>query len=186
MQAAFTDGKLFFSTDQPGMFITDPEIYAANGQVVVRVRLGGFVKKGVQIDVDGDLYLTGRPSVRDNFLEFADLRPTVETDQALLRFAVALKTQELTDAVRRALRLDLSARFAGLRDKLVDSLTVKTSLVDGVPALCTTVDLGRIEVTSIEPHDAYLRVYVQTTALAAAYLPCPDAVVSHTTIAPAR
>jgi hypothetical protein len=35
------------------------------------------------------------------------------------------------------------------------------------------VDLGRVEVSDVFAHDAYLRLYVQATASAAAYLPFP-------------
>jgi hypothetical protein len=175
MGLAFPDGKLFFSTDQPHLYITDPEVFAAGGDVVVRVRIGGYVEQGVRVDVDGDLYLAGKPTVRDNFLEFPDLRPTVETDQALLKVAVALKEQALVDTVKKALRLDLSARLATVKQKLTDALTMEIGLVDGVAPLCTSVEIGRVAVDDIAVHDPYLRATVSTTAVFSASLPCPGA-----------
>jgi hypothetical protein len=175
MTLAFPDGRLVFSSSQPGLFITEPEVYAADGDVVVRVRLGGFVvgPGDVQIDVDGDLYLAGRPTVRDNFLEFPDLAPTVATEQALLKAALTLKEDELTAAVKKALRLDLSARLQAVRQKLEGALTKETVLVDGVAPLCTSVEIGRIAVSEVHVHDPYLRAVVTTTALFSASLPCP-------------
>ena len=173
MQAAFTRGKLFFSDDAPSLYVAEPEVFASDGQVVVRLKLGGFVEKGFRINIDGDLYLAGHPQVRDNFLELPDLKPTVDTSQALVHFAIAMKEGELTDAVRRALRLDLSARLAGLREKLVDAMTMRVNVADGVADLCTKVDVGRVEVESLFAHDQYLRLYVSTTAIASASLPCP-------------
>jgi hypothetical protein len=174
MTLAFPDGKLFFSTEQPRLYLTDPEVFSAGGDVVVRVRIGGTVEKaGIGVDLDGDIYLAGRPAVRDNFLEFPDLSPTVETDQALLKAALAFKEEELVTAVKKALRLDLSARLATVKQKLVDSLTMQKSLVDGVAPLCTRVEIGRIAVSDIAVHDPYLRATITATALLQASLPCP-------------
>ena len=174
MNRAFVDGKLFISTEQPALYIANPEVFSSAGDVVVRVQLGGYVEKaGLQIDVDGDLYLAGRPTVRDNFLEFPDLKPTVETDQALLKAALALKGDELVGAVKRALRLDLSARMRSVKQKLIDSLTMRTVVVEGVAPLCTRVDIGRISIDDIAVHDPYLRATVTATAMLSASLPCP-------------
>ena len=183
MMQAFPDGKLFFSTDNPGLYITDPRITSSAGDVVVAVRIGGFVEKGVRIDVDGDLFLTGRPTVRDNFLEFPDLKPTLETEQILLKAAIAMKEQELTVAVKKALRLDLSARMAAVKQKLIDGLSMDKVVVDGVPALCTRVEIGRLELKDIAVHDPYLRATVAVTALLSASLPCPSA-AKPTTLGP--
>jgi hypothetical protein len=122
--------------------------------------------------------LTGRPAVRDNFLELPDLKPTIETEQALLAMAIAIKEVELTTAVRKALRLDLSARLASVKQKLVDSLSLEKVVVDGVPPLCTRAELGRLELKDIAVHDPYLRATVTTTALLSASLPCAGAVVA--------
>jgi hypothetical protein len=173
MGAAFPDGKLFFTTDHPGLYIADPRISSSAGEVVVAVRVGGFVERGVRVDVDGDLFLAGRPVVRDNFLEFPDLKPTVETEQVLLKAAFALKEGELTAAVKRALRLDLSARLQSVKDKLTTALSMEKVVVEGVPPLCTQAELGRLEITDIAVHDPYLRATVATTALLSASLPCP-------------
>ena len=174
MALAFPDGKLFFSSDQPQLYITDPEVFSAGGDVVVRVRLGGSVTQlGITIDLDGDLYLAGRPAVRDNFLAFPDLKPTIETDSALLKAALAFKEQALIDAVKKALRLDLSARMAAVKQKLVDALTMEVVVVDGVAPLCTRLELGRIGIDDVAVHDPYLRATVKATAILQASLPCP-------------
>lgn len=175
MQLAFPDGKLFFSDDNPGLYITDPRISSSAGDVVVAVRIAGYVEKGVRIDVDGDLFLTGRPAVRDNFLEFPDLKPTLETEQVLLSAAIAWKERELIGAVQKALRLDLSARLASVKTKLTEALTMQKVVVDGVPPLCTKAEIGRLELKDIAVHDPYLRATVTTTALLSASLPCVDA-----------
>ncbi|MDP2345071.1 MAG: DUF4403 family protein [Deltaproteobacteria bacterium] len=172
MLSAFPEGKLFFSTENPGLYITDPRVSSSAGEVVVAVRVAGFVEKGIRVDVDGDLFLTGRPAVRDNFLEFPDLKPSIETEQALLAMAIAFKEVELTAAVRKALRLDLSARLAAVKHKLVDALSMEKIVVDGVPPLCTRAELGRLELKDIAVHDPYLRATVTTTALLSASLPC--------------
>ena len=46
MSAAFTDGKLYFSKDQPDLYLEKPELYASGGAVVVKVHIDGTVKKG--------------------------------------------------------------------------------------------------------------------------------------------
>jgi hypothetical protein len=177
MAVAFTGGKLFFSPEQPQLFLSDPHVFAADGSLVVSARIGGIALAagGVPIDVEGELFLTGHPRVRDNFLEVPDIKPTIQTDEALLKLAVAVKKSELTEAVRRALRLDLSQRLGELKTRLVDSLSVDVSLAEGVAPLCTRAEVGRVEVSSVEAHDPYLRLYVTTTATAAGYLPCPHA-----------
>jgi hypothetical protein len=176
-QGAFPGGRLHFSSEHPGLFASDPAVFAADGALVVRVHLGGFVQGVVaghgRVDIDGDLYVTGRPVVRDNFIEVAELRPTLESEQTLLRLALAVKHDVLVQALHRALRLDLSARLAGARAKLVDALTVRRTLVEGVGPLCTRVDLGRLAVDELAVHDPYLRAMVSTTARLSAQLPCP-------------
>jgi hypothetical protein len=175
MSLAFEKGKLYFSADNPDLYLSDPHVYASDGALVASVKLGGRAKN---IDVDGEIFLVGHPRVRDNFLEVPDIKPSIETEQALLQIAAAVKGDELTAAVRKALRLDMSQRLATLKSKLVNALTVDVPLAENVPPLCTRAELGRVEVTGIEAHDAYLRVYVDTTATAAAYLPCPAPAVA--------
>lgn len=172
MAVAFTDGKLFFSESNPKLYLYEPHIYASDGALVLSVKIGG---QAHDFDVTGEIFLTGHPRVRDNFLEVPDIRPTLETQQALVALAAAVAQDELTAAVRKALRLDLSGRFADLKQRLVQALSVELPLAEGVAPLCTRAEVGRLEVSSAEAHDAYLRVYVDTTATAAAYLPCPGA-----------
>ncbi len=172
MGLAFTDGKLFFSAQNPNLYLFDPHVYASDGALVASMKIGGHVTGAVSLDVDGEIFLSGHPRIRDNFVEVPDVKPTIETQNALLKLAAYVKQDELTAAVRRALRLDLSARMQQMKRRLVDALSVSVSLAPGVPALCTSAEVGRVEVTSVEAHDAYLRLYVDTTATADAQLPC--------------
>ncbi len=171
-QEAFTNGKLYFSESQPNLYIEKPEVYASGGEVVVKVHLGGAVQKGLTVNLDGDLYLSGHPHLQDNELSFPDLKPTVETESALLKLSTNIGKEALQNAVRQALRLDISARLQKVRGKLTDSLSYKRDLGEGLPSVCVKTDVGRIEVTSIFAHDNYLRLYVQASAQTAAYVPC--------------
>jgi hypothetical protein len=172
---AFVDGRLFFSQDHPGLFIAEPELFASEGAVIVRVRLGGFATiAGVRVDVDGELFLSGRPSIEDDVIAFHDLDLTLASEQALIQTAFAVKKADLNVAVQRALRFDLGSRLQTVRQKVESALNRQTVVVAGVPALCTRVDIGRLAVTELSAHDAYLRATVATTALLSASLPCPQ------------
>ena len=48
MKQAFTNGKLFFSPEYPDLYLERPEVYASGGQVVTKLHLDGFVKKGLR------------------------------------------------------------------------------------------------------------------------------------------
>jgi hypothetical protein len=74
--------------------------------------------------------------------------------------------------VRAALRLDIGARLQAVREKLGKDLMVRHQL-NGGPEACVKASVGRIEVTDVFAHDAYLRMYVKVSAQSAAYLPCP-------------
>jgi hypothetical protein len=176
MKQAFTNGKLFFSTEYPDLYLTNPEVYASGGQVVTKLHLDGFVKKGFKVGLSGDLYMAGHPQVRDNELSIPDLEPTVETKNALLKLKTAIDTEGLRRQVRQATRLDIGARLQAVRAKfekdLVSRQRIPTPAGNG-PEACVRVDLGRVEVSDVFAHDAYLRLYVRATANVAAYLPCP-------------
>lgn len=173
MKQAFTDGKLKFSTDFPDLYLEKPEVYASGGQVVVKLHLNGFVKKGFTVALAGDLYMTGHPQVRDNELEFPDMEPTIETKSALLKLKTALDSSGMRNQVRQALRLDIGARLQAVRDKLSKDLMVRHQVSPSGPEACVKASVGRVEVTNVFAHDAYLRMYVKVAAQSAAYLPCP-------------
>lgn len=172
MKQAFTDGKLFFSKEYPDLFLEKPEIYASGGQIVTKLHLNGFIKKGFKVALEGDLYMTGHPEVRDNELSVPDLEPTVATKNALLRLKTALDSDGIRQQTRQALRLDIGARLQAVRSKVTEDLTVKQK-INGGPEACVHADLGRVEVTQVFAHDSYLRMYVKVAASSAAYLPCP-------------
>jgi len=171
MTMAFTDGKLFFSSEYPQLFLEKPEIYESQGAIVLRLHMAGPVHKlGIDADLDGDLYLTGHPAVVDNELRVPDLEPTIETRSFLLSLKAMTDGDRIRDQARAALRLDIGERLRDARNKLGDGLTF------GTEKGCFHGDVDRIEVTGVHPHAAYLRVYVAVTARARATFPCTSAV----------
>ena len=168
MTATFTDGKLFFSTEYPQLYLETPELYESQGELVLKLHLHGPVHKmGIDADLDGDLFLSGHPSVVDNELTIPDLEPTIETKNFLLSLKAMTDGDRIRDQARAALRLDIGERLLDVRKKLGSDLTF------GTGAGCFMGDVDRIEVTGVHPHAAYLRVYVTVTARARAMLPCP-------------
>jgi hypothetical protein len=170
MSMAFTDGKLFFSNEYPQLYLEKPEIYESQGALVLKLHLFGPVHKlGLDADLDGNLYLTGHPSVVDNELRVPDLEPTIETRSFLLSLKAMTDGDRIRDEARAALRLDIGVRLHDARSKLGDQLTF------GSDKGCFRGDVDRVEVTGVHPHAAYLRVYVAVTARARASFPCTPA-----------
>jgi hypothetical protein len=167
MSMAFTDGKLYFSTEYPKLYLENPEIYESQGQLVLKLHLKGPVHKfGIDADLDGDLYLSGHLAVVDNEVQIPDLEPTIETKNFFLSLKAMTDAAKIRDQARAALRLDLGERLKSVKDKLSSELTF------GSASACFKGDLDKIEVTSAHAHGTYLRVYVAVTARAAATLPC--------------
>ena len=174
MSMAFTDGKLFFSTEYPGLYLAKPEIYEAQGQLVLKLHIHGPVHKlGLDSDLDGDLYLVGHPTVIDNELSVPDLEPTIETRSFLLSIKAMTDADRIRDEARAALRLDLGARLHEVRERLGEGLTFDRD--NG----CFRGNVDTIAVTGLHPHGSYVRVYVTVTARARLMMPCaspaPDA-----------
>lgn len=172
MSQAFTNGKMFFDPSFPDLYLEKPEIYASGGEIVTKLHLNGFVKKGIKVSLSGDLYMHGHPQIRDNNLEVPDLEPTIETANALLKLKTALDGGNMRRKVREALRLDIGARLQAVRQKLANDTVVKQRVNNG-PEGCVRADVGRVEVTGLFAHDAYMRMYVKASVRTAAYLPCP-------------
>ena len=167
MGMLFTDGKYFFSAEYPKLYLEKPELYESQGQIVVKVHVKGPVHKfGMDIDLDGDLFLSGHLAVADNELQIPDLESTSETKNFFLSLKALADGEKIRDQARAALRLDLSERLKGVREKLSSELTF------GGPAACFKADLDKIEVLSAHAHGSYLRVYVAVTARASATMPC--------------
>lgn len=167
MSMAFTDGKLFFSEEHPELYLEKPELYAGKDQLVLKLHVGGAAKTPFgSTDMSGDIFMTGHPSVVDNELRIADLEPTIESKNILLKLKAALDGNKIRDEARNALRLDLGARLASVRDKLSKDL----DLGDG--KACVEAAVDKIEITGIHVHGSYLRVYVAATARAAMHVPC--------------
>lgn len=170
MSLAFTDGKLYFAKDFPELYLERPEVYAAGDVLVLKLHIGGPVKKGpISTVLDGDLYMIGHPTVIDNELRVPDLEPTIETGNFLLKLKAVLDGDSIREQARAALRLDIGDRLRQVRDKLSSEL----SFAAGQGCLRATAD--KIEVTGVHPHANYLRLYVALTGRAAVYLPCPQA-----------
>jgi hypothetical protein len=169
MTMAFTDGKLFFSKEYPHAYMEKPELYESGGALVLKLHIGGPVHElGTDVELDGDLFLTGHPAVVDNELRVPDLEPTVETHNFLLSLKALRDIDKIRDEARAALRLDIGERLRSARAKLGDELTF-----GGGAKGCFQGDVDRVEVTGVYAHAAYLRVYVRVTARARATIPCP-------------
>lgn len=175
MGTLFTDGKYFFSKEYPGLYLENPELYESQGQIVLKVHIKGPVHKyGMDVDLDGDLYLSGHITVVDNEVQIPDLEPTIETKNFFLSLKAMTDGSTIRDQARGALRLDLGERLKGVREKLSSDLTF------GGPAACFRGNVDKIEVTSAHAHGSYMRVYVAVTARAAATLPCPGGTTTAT------
>lgn len=167
MSMAFTDGKLFFSSEYPGLYLEKPEIYESQGQLVLKLHIHGPVHKlGIDTDLDGDVFLVGHPSVVDNELSVPDLEPTIETKSFLLSLKAMTDGDRIRADARQALRLDLGERMRDVREKLGEGLTFAHE------GGCFRGDVDAIEVTGIHPHGTYVRVYVTVTARARLAMPC--------------
>jgi len=170
MGVMFTDGKYYFSTEFPKLYLESPEIYESQGQVVLKVHVRGPVHKfGIDTDIDGDVYFSGHIAVADNAVQIPDLEQTIETKSFFLSLKAMTDGDKIRDQARAALRIDLSERLLAVRQKL------STELTFGGPAACFQGAVDRIELTAIHAHGSYLRAYVAVTARASATMPCPAA-----------
>lgn len=168
MSLTFTDGKMFFSKEFPKLYMEKPEIYAAKDQLVLKLHIAGPIHKlGIDTDLDGDLFLTGHPTVEDNELRIPDLQPTIETASFLLKLKAALDGDAIRDQARAALHLDIGERLKAVREKLAGDLSISNE--QG----CLKSDVQKIEISGVHVHQSYLRVYVGVTASASLYAPCP-------------
>jgi len=167
MTMMFTDGKLFFSKEHPKIYLEKPELYSNGEKIVLKMHIGGPVEKyGISASLDGDLYLTGTPTVVDNELSIPDLEPTIETSSFLLGLKAAKDGDEIKRQARAALRLDISERLKTVKDKLSTDL----SFAGGTA--CVKAQVHKIEVSSVFVHANYMRLYVTTNATASMFMPC--------------
>lgn len=168
MGLAFTDGKLFFSKEYPDLYLEDPEVYPGTEGVIVKMHLHGPVRRfGFTTELDGDLFLSGHPVIEDNELRVPDLEPTIETSNFLLRLKDMLDGASIREQARAALRLDLSDRILEMRQNLA------TNLAFGDGRGCMKAEILHVDVRDVHSHAEYLRLYVDVTASASAYVPCP-------------
>jgi hypothetical protein len=184
MSLAFTNGRLYFSKDLPGLYLENPGVYASRDQLVVKLHINGRVKKGaIDTTLDGDLYMVGHPTVIDNEIRVPDLEPTIDTKSFLLRLATAFSGDLIRDQARAALHLDIAERLRQVQAKLSTELsfggTASTpGAAPGAPPPrdamgCVRAAVDRFEVTNVYAHPSYLRLYLTVTGRASAYLPCP-------------
>ena len=168
MTLAFTDGKLFFAKDFPGLYMEKPEVYAAKDQLVLKLHISGPIDKyGINTTLNGDIFMSGHPVVEDNELRVPDLEPTIETSNFLLGLKAALDGNTIRDQARAALHLDIGERLRAVKDKL------SSDLAFGNGQGCLKAQANKIEVSGVHVHSAYLRVYVGITGSASVYIPCP-------------
>ncbi|WP_170229484.1 DUF4403 family protein [Polyangium fumosum] len=167
MGLVFTDGKFFFSKEHPKLYMEKPELYAAKDQIVLKLHIAGHVDNPVSLDLDGDLFMTGHPTVVDNELRIPDLEPTIETKSFLFKLKASMDGDKIRDQARDALRLDIGERLKAVRDKLSNDI----SFASGQG--CMKAQVHKIEVSSVHVHGTYMRVYVTTNAIASVYMPCP-------------
>jgi hypothetical protein len=165
--AAFTNGKLFFSTEHPKLYLEKPELYESAGSLVLRLHIAGPVHElGIDADIDGDLYLVGRPSLVDNEIALPDLEPTIETSNFLLSLKAMRDGDRIKAEARKALRLDLSERLREVRTKLSSELTF------GSAKECLVGRVDKLELSELHAHERYMRVNIVVTAQASASMPC--------------
>jgi hypothetical protein len=165
--AAFTDGKLFFSAEHPKLYLEKPELYESSGSLVLRLHIAGPVHElGIDADIDGDLYLVGRPSLVDNEIALPDLEPTIETSNFLLSLKALKDGERIKAEARKALRLDLTERLRAVRSKLSSELTF------GSAQECFVGRVDKLELSELHAHQQYMRVNIVVTAQASASLPC--------------
>ncbi len=168
MTLAFTDGKLYFAKDFPKLYMEKPSVYAAKDQLVLKLHIAGPIDKyGIHTTLDGDIFMSGHPTVEDNELRVPDLEPTIETSNFLLGLKAALDGNTIRDQARAALHLDIGERLRAVKDKL------SSDLAFGNGQGCLKAQANKIEVSGVHVHSAYLRVYVGITGSAAVYIPCP-------------
>ncbi len=167
MSGLFTDGKLAFSRDYPGLYLERPQLYESQGLVVLELHLHGPVRAmGIDADLDGNIYFSGHLRVADNELSIPDLEPTIETSNFFLSLKAATGEAAIRDQARSALRLDLGERLRQVRAGLADDLTF------GGKNACFRGEIDKLEVASVFAHGTYLRVYVHVTGRATATIPC--------------
>ena len=167
MGAAFTDGKLFFSSEHPKLYLEKPEIYQAESSLVLRLHIAGPVHEfGIDANINGDLYLVGHPALADNEIQFPDLEPTIETSNFLLSLKAMTDGARIKAEAKKALRIDLGERLAAVRAKLSSDLTF------GTPEQCFVATVDKLELRELYAHASYLRVNVVVTARASASMPC--------------
>ena len=170
MNMVFTNGKYFFSTEYPDLYLSNPELYESQGKIVLKMHIAGPIHKfGIDTDLNGDLFLSGHIAVMDNELSIPDLEPTIETKNFLLSLKAMADGDKIRDQARQALRLDIGERLKAVRDKLGSDLTFTTE--QG----CFQGNVDKIEVTGVFPHGTYVRVYVAVTARTNVRAPCETA-----------
>ncbi|MGC4087586.1 MAG: DUF4403 family protein [Polyangiaceae bacterium] len=173
--SAFTDGKLFFSSEHPKLYLEKPELYQSAGALVLRLHIAGPVHKfGIDADINGDLYLVGTPTLVDNEIALPDLEPTIETNNFLLSLKALKDGDRIKADARKALRLDLSQRLLAVREKLSSELSF------GDDKQCFVANVDKLELNELHTHESYLRLNVVATARAAASLPCTTPLVAPT------
>ncbi|MCK6548728.1 DUF4403 family protein [Myxococcota bacterium] len=160
-------GKLYFSKEYPKLYLHQPEVFASDETLVIKLSVGGFVEvAGATTSLEGELYFSGHPRLQDNQITVPDLELTPGTLDALLGLKVAMDGGSIRDQARQAMRLDISERLQAVKDKLSTELSFSEGLG------CARAELLRAEVTGIHPHASFLRIYLAVHAQGSLYVPC--------------
>lgn len=163
----FTNGRYAFSTKHPRLYLERPEFYASKGSLVFKVHLGGEAST-FGVPLDGDIFLTGKPSLRGGVLAFDDLEPTVETANLFLQLGAASDGDRLRDEARRALTLDVATRARPFLDDLEKRGAVRRA------GVCSKLRLDRFEVVGVDVFDHYARVATALTGQLRVEAPCTE------------
>lgn len=163
----FTNGRYAFSQKHPRLYLERPEFYASKGALVFKVHLGGEAST-FGLPLDGDVFLTGKPSLRGSVLAFEDLEPTVETANLFLQLGAASDGDRLRDEARRALTLDVAARARPFLDDLEKRGAVQRA------GVCSKLRLDRFEVVGVDVFDHFARVATALTGQLRVEAPCSD------------
>jgi hypothetical protein len=164
--ALFTDGRYAFSPKHPNLYLERPELYASKGALVFKVHLTGQASTFGNLALDGDVFLSGRPTLRGGVLAFEDLEPTVETSNLFLQLGAASDGDRLRDEARRALTIDVAARARPFLDDLEKRASVERA------GVCTRLRLDRFDIAGVDVLDGFVRIGTTLTGQVRVEAPC--------------
>ena len=163
--ALFTDGRYAFSAKHPSLYLERPEFYASKGALVFKVHLAGEAST-FGLPLDGDVFLSGHPTVRGGILSFDDLEPTVETSNLFLQLGAASDGDRLREEARRALTIDVAARARPFLDELEKRASSERA------GVCARLRLDRFDIAGVDVLDGFVRLATTLTGQVRVEAPC--------------